>query len=339
MWPGPYGEWGSRKYLLASLDQSLRRMGLDYVDIFYSHRFDPETPLEETMGALVTAVRSRARAVRRHLVVLAGAHRGGRRAAARRGRPAADPPAVVLAAQPLGRGRPARHPRGRRRRLHHLLAARPGDAHRQVPRRDPGGVAGEQGTSLDPALLDERNMSHVRSLAAVAAARGQSLAQMALLWTLRDPRVTSTLVGASSVAPAGGQRGRAGRAAVHRRRAGRDRPLRRRGRDQPVGPVQRRSERSPCGGARSPGRSAGSCPARRTGGRTWVLALEQPRRHRVVRPGQRHLGRARVAGHAGRRRARAAAAGRPPAGAGRGRRSTPTTGPTRSGGCSAPTGS
>ena len=146
MWPGPYGEWGSRKYLLASLDQSLRRMGLDYVDIFYSHRFDPETPLEETMGALVTAVRSRARAVRRHLVVLAGAHPGGRRAAARRRRPAADPPAVVLAAQPLDRGRPARHPRGRRRRLHHLLPARPGHAHRQVPRRDPGGVACEQGT-------------------------------------------------------------------------------------------------------------------------------------------------------------------------------------------------
>ena len=75
MWPGPYGEWGSRKYLLASLDQSLARMGLDYVDIFYSHRFDPDTPLEETMGALVTAVRVRPGAVRRHLVVLAGAHR------------------------------------------------------------------------------------------------------------------------------------------------------------------------------------------------------------------------------------------------------------------------
>ena len=75
MWPGPYGEWGSRKYLLASLDQSLARMGLDYVDIFYSHRFDPETPLEETMGALRHRGALGQGAVRRHLVVLAGAHR------------------------------------------------------------------------------------------------------------------------------------------------------------------------------------------------------------------------------------------------------------------------
>ncbi len=79
MWPGPYGEWGSRKYLLASLDQSLQRMGLEYVDIFYSHRFDPDTPLEETMGALDTAVQSGQGAVRGHLVLLAGAdQRGGR---------------------------------------------------------------------------------------------------------------------------------------------------------------------------------------------------------------------------------------------------------------------
>ena len=78
MWPGPYGEWGSRKYLLASLDQSLARMGLDYVDIFYSHRFDPDTPLEETMGALDTAVRAGQGALRRHLVVLGRADaRGG----------------------------------------------------------------------------------------------------------------------------------------------------------------------------------------------------------------------------------------------------------------------
>ena len=84
MWPGPYGEWGSRKYLLASLDQSLARMGLDYVDIFYSHRFDPETPLEETMGALDTAVRSGQRALRRHLVVLAGEDARGARDPARR---------------------------------------------------------------------------------------------------------------------------------------------------------------------------------------------------------------------------------------------------------------
>ena len=79
MWPGPYGEWGSRKYLLASLDQSLERMGLDYVDIFYSHRLDPDTPLEETMGALDTAVRAGQGAVRRHLLLLGRAHARGRR--------------------------------------------------------------------------------------------------------------------------------------------------------------------------------------------------------------------------------------------------------------------
>ena len=87
MWPGPYGEWGSRKYLLASLDQSLARMGLDYVDIFYSHRFDPDTPLEETMGALDTAVRSGQGAVRRHLLVLRReTPRGGRDPARRSAR-------------------------------------------------------------------------------------------------------------------------------------------------------------------------------------------------------------------------------------------------------------
>ena len=88
MWPGPYGEWGSRKYLLASLDQSLQRMGLDYVDIFYSHRFDPETPLEETMGALDAAVRAGQGALRRHLVLLRRADaRGGARSCARSGTP------------------------------------------------------------------------------------------------------------------------------------------------------------------------------------------------------------------------------------------------------------
>ena len=115
MWPGPYGEWGSRKYLLASLDQSLRRMGLDYVDIFYSHRFDPETPLEETMGALDTAVRQ-------GKALYAGissysADRTREAAAILRthGDAAAHPPALVLDAQPLDRARPARCAgRGRR---------------------------------------------------------------------------------------------------------------------------------------------------------------------------------------------------------------------------------
>ena len=134
MWPGPYGEWGSRKYLLASLDQSLRRMGLDYVDIFYSHRFDPETPLEETLGALDSAVRA-GKALYVGVSSYSGARtRGGGADPARARDAAADPPAVVLAAEPLGRGGPARRARRRGRRLHRLLAARPGHADRQVPR-------------------------------------------------------------------------------------------------------------------------------------------------------------------------------------------------------------
>ena len=105
MWPGPYGEWGSRKYLLSSLDQSLARMGLDYVDIFYSHRFDPDTPLEETMGALDTAVRS-GRALYAGISSYSPerTQRGGGDPA-RPGHPAAHPPAVLLPAQPLDRGR------------------------------------------------------------------------------------------------------------------------------------------------------------------------------------------------------------------------------------------
>ncbi len=128
MWPGPYGEWGSRKYLLASLDQSLARMGLDYVDIFYSHRFDPETPLEETMGALATAVQS-GRALYAGISSYSPERtREAAGAAARHGRAAADPPAVVLDAQPLDRGRVARHAGGRGRRVHRVLAVGPGHA-------------------------------------------------------------------------------------------------------------------------------------------------------------------------------------------------------------------
>ena len=146
MWPGPYGDRGSRKYLLASLDQSLGRMGLDYVDIFYSHRFDPDTPLEETMGALDTAVRAGQGAVRRHLVVLGREDARGRRDPARARHAAPDPPAVVLDAEPLDRGRAcstcsATLGVG----CIALLAARAGDAHRQVPRRHPGGLARARG--------------------------------------------------------------------------------------------------------------------------------------------------------------------------------------------------
>jgi L-glyceraldehyde 3-phosphate reductase len=200
MWPGPYGEWGSRKYLLASLDQSLRRMGLDYVDIFYSHRFDPETPLEETMSALVTAVRSG-----RALYVGISSYSPDRTAEAAALLRAEGVPLLIhqpsysllnrwiegglldtledvgagcITFSPLAQG---------------MLTDKYLDG-------IPAGSRATQGKSLDPALLDEQNMGHIRSLAALAAARGQSLAQMALLWTLRDPRVTSTLVGASSVA-------------------------------------------------------------------------------------------------------------------------------------------
>ena len=103
MWPGPYGEWGSRKYLLASLDQSLARMGLEYVDIFYSHRFDPETPLEETMGALATAVQQGKALYVGHLLLLGREDQGGCRAPARARHAAAHPPAVLLDAEPLAR--------------------------------------------------------------------------------------------------------------------------------------------------------------------------------------------------------------------------------------------
>ena len=123
MWPGPYGEWGSRKYLLASLDQSLQRMGLDYVDIFYHHRPDPETPLEETMGALDAGRAQRQGAVRGHLVLHSPSRRAQAAALLRAARHALpDPPAVLHHVQPLGRGRPAGRARGRGHRLHRLLA-------------------------------------------------------------------------------------------------------------------------------------------------------------------------------------------------------------------------
>jgi L-glyceraldehyde 3-phosphate reductase len=131
MWPGPYGDLGSRKYLLASLDQSLSRMGLEYVDIFYSHRSDPDTPLEETMGALDTAVRS-GKALYAGISDPSPARHAG-----------SDSPAVVLDAGPLDRGRAARCARRRGHRLHRVLAAGPGGADGQVRRRHPGRVAGE----------------------------------------------------------------------------------------------------------------------------------------------------------------------------------------------------
>ena len=200
MWPGPYGEWGSRKYLLASLDQSLQRMGLDYVDIFYSHRVDPDTPLEETMGALDTAVRH-GKAI----------YAGISSYSAEKTREAAailrDLGTPLLIHQPsysllnrwiedgllealeeVGAGCIVFSPLAQGMLTDKYLDG------------IPAGSRASRGTSLDPGLLTEQNLDHVRSLAGLAARRGQSLAQLALAWTLRDPRVTSTLVGASSVA-------------------------------------------------------------------------------------------------------------------------------------------
>ena len=143
MWPGPYGQWGSRKYLLASLDQSLRRMGLDYVDIFYSHRFDPDTPLEETMGALASAVQQ-GKALYVGISSYSAARTGEAVAILR------DLGVRLLIHQPsysmLNRWIEPElldvlEDGGRR--LHHVLATRPGDADRQVPRRDPRGLAGD----------------------------------------------------------------------------------------------------------------------------------------------------------------------------------------------------
>jgi L-glyceraldehyde 3-phosphate reductase len=200
MWPGPYGEWGSRKYLLASLDQSLRRMGLEYVDIFYSHRFDPDTPLEETLGALDAAVRQG-----KALYVGISSYSAERtREAARILRALGTPLLIhqpsysllnrwiedglldVLGAEgvgcivfsPLAQGVLTD------RYLHGI----------------PDGSRASRAGSLSVDMLSDENLEKVRALNRIAERRGQSLAQMAIAWTLRDPRVTSALVGASSLA-------------------------------------------------------------------------------------------------------------------------------------------
>jgi len=200
MWPGPYGEWGSRKYLLSSLDQSLRRMKLDYVDIFYSHRFDPDTPLEETMGALDTAVR-RGKALYAGISSYSPAKT--REAAAildALGTPLLihQPSYSMLnrwiegglldALGELGVGCIVFSPLAQGMLTDRYLDGIPADSR------------AAEGSSLDPAMITDEAMSHIRALHEIAADRGQSLAQMALAWTLRDPRVTSTLIGASSVA-------------------------------------------------------------------------------------------------------------------------------------------
>jgi L-glyceraldehyde 3-phosphate reductase len=199
MWPGPYGELGSRKYLLASLDQSLARMGLDYVDIFYSHRFDPETPLEETMGALDTAVRQgkalyvgvssysarktrEAAAILRELGTPLLIHQPSYSMLNRWIEPELlevieDEGIGCIGFSPLAQG---------------LLTDR-------YVHGIPEGSRASRESTMPPTHVTEETVAKVRALTEIAERREQTLAQMALAWTLRDPRMTSTLAGASSV--------------------------------------------------------------------------------------------------------------------------------------------
>ncbi|TMD86176.1 MAG: aldo/keto reductase [Chloroflexi bacterium] len=198
MWPGPYGDWGSRKYLLASLDQSLARMGIDYVDIFYHHRTDPETPLEETMGALATAVHQG-----KALYVGISQYQPDRtrEAAAileRMGirllihQPVYSmfnrwvEPQLLDALAELGVGCIAFSP---------LAQGMLTDRYLQGV---PAGSRATQGLSLNPDTVTQ-NLERARALHAIAERRGQKLSQMALAWVLRDKRVTSAIVGVSSV--------------------------------------------------------------------------------------------------------------------------------------------
>jgi L-glyceraldehyde 3-phosphate reductase len=200
MWDGPYGDWGSRKYLLSSLDQSLGRMGLDYVDVFYSHRPDPETPMEETLGALDTAVRSgralyagisnyspeqteRATTILRELGTPCLIHQPSYSMLNRWIEDGlldvlSDRGVGCIVFSPLAQG---------------LLTERYLDGIPDDSRIATGGF-------LTEAALTDSTLATIRGLAAIAKARGQSLAQLALAWILRDPRITSALIGASSVA-------------------------------------------------------------------------------------------------------------------------------------------
>jgi L-glyceraldehyde 3-phosphate reductase len=270
MWPGPYGQGGgSRKYLLASLDQSLDRMGLDYVDIFYSHRFDPTTPLEETMGALDTAVRSG-----RALYAGISSYSPQRtREAAEILRSLGTP---LLIHQPsysmvnrwienglldtlgeLGVGCIAFSPLAQGLLTDKYLNG------------VPAGSRASKGSSLSVDQLSERNLGHVRALNEVARERGQSLAQLALAWALRDSRVTSVLIGGQQRRSAGRQPRRVGQAVVHGRRTRPDR--------------QARGGR----GHRPLGVFSGGVTRRSWRGRVWTTSatlLEQPIRPRQASP-------------------------------------------------------
>ncbi len=200
MWPGPYGEWGSRKYLLASLDQSLGRLGLDYVDIFYSHRFDPDTPLEETIGALDSAVRA-------GKALYVGISSYGPRRTEEALQLLTELGTPLLIHQPSysmlnrwieaelldvlereGVGAIAFSPLAQGLLTDKYLTGIPEDS--RVRR----------GSYFEAALLSEDNLERVRALNQIAGERGQSLAQLAVAWALRDPRISSVLLGASSVA-------------------------------------------------------------------------------------------------------------------------------------------
>jgi L-glyceraldehyde 3-phosphate reductase len=199
MWPGPYGEWGSRKYLLGSLDQSLRRMGIDYVDIFYSHRYDPETPLDETMGALASAVHQGKALYVGISSYSAAKTREAAEILSQMGVPLLihqpsysmlnrwiEPDLIDVLGE-IGAGCIAFSPLGQG-----MLTGKYLDGL-------PEGSRATQGKSLSTDLLSPENVARIRALNEIAKRRGQSLAQLALQWTLRDERVTSALIGASSV--------------------------------------------------------------------------------------------------------------------------------------------
>jgi L-glyceraldehyde 3-phosphate reductase len=198
MWAGPYGEWGSRKYLIASCDASLKRMGLDYVDIFYSHRFDPDTPLEETMGALDHIVRSG-----RALYVGLSSYNSQRtREAAAILRELGTPCLIHQPSYNILNRWVERD--GLKETLAELgigsIAFTPlaqGILTRKYLGGIPQGSRAAQGKSLDPAVITPRALDSVRALDAIATRRGQTLAQMALAWVLREGGITSALIGAS----------------------------------------------------------------------------------------------------------------------------------------------
>lgn len=198
MWPGPYGEWGSRKYLISSCDQSLKRLGLDYVDIFYSHRLDPDTPLEETMGALDQIVRSG-----KALYVGLSSYNSERTREAARILDELGTPCIIH--QPsynmlnrwverdglkdtlkeLGIGSIAFTPLAQGMLTNKYLQGTPADSR------------ATQGKSLNPNLLSEKAIGNIRKLNEIAQRRGQTLAQMALAWVLREGGITTALIGAS----------------------------------------------------------------------------------------------------------------------------------------------